>query len=150
MDNVGILYGHLEYLYCGHLEYISAIWYIFGIFSPCFWYIVSRKNLATLWRRRATDRRRKVWATTQYVVFYKRPKHFFQEDEKRKKNLARILFRFGAGIRAARWYTYFQTKYFNSGKFWRALQWKMLVYSMTIWSIYSHLIYFLAIWYSLG
>jgi hypothetical protein len=57
MENVNTFYVHLEYMFYGHLVYFMSIWCIlcpFGnlvviwyIFSP-FWYIVSRKNLATL------------------------------------------------------------------------------------------------------
>jgi hypothetical protein len=36
MENVGIVYDHLEYMYYGH------IWWSFDKFPP-FWYIVSRK-----------------------------------------------------------------------------------------------------------
>jgi hypothetical protein len=28
MENIGIVYGHLELIYYGRLEYITAIWYI--------------------------------------------------------------------------------------------------------------------------
>jgi hypothetical protein len=43
--------------------------------------------------------------------------------------------------RVAIWYTYFQTKSPNLGKFWRALEWKMFVS--------GHLGYITAIWYIL-
>jgi hypothetical protein len=49
---------------------------------------------------------------------------------------------------------YFQTKYPNLGKFWRALDRKMLIYFIAIWNIfrtfwkfYGHLEQFLLIWY---
>jgi hypothetical protein len=44
---------------------------------------------------------------------------------------------------------YFQTKNLNLGKFWRALERKMLLNYMTIWIFFGHLVYFMAIWYSL-
>jgi hypothetical protein len=50
MEKVGIFFGHLEYTYLGHLEYISAIWYFvwpFGIVLPVLVYCV-KNNLATL------------------------------------------------------------------------------------------------------
>jgi hypothetical protein len=46
--------------------------------------------------------------------------------------------------RVARWYTHFQTKQINLGKFWRVLQWKMLVYIFN-----GDLVYFMEIWYIL-
>jgi hypothetical protein len=55
---------------------------------------------------------------------------------------------------------YFQTKYPNFGKFWRALEWKMLLYFMIIWNfklpfgiIFGRLVYlqsfgiFFPIWF---
>jgi hypothetical protein len=56
--NIGIFYGHLEYMYFGHLEYYTAFWYIFlrfgilhheisGIFSYVLVYCIT-KYLATL------------------------------------------------------------------------------------------------------
>jgi hypothetical protein len=49
---------------------------------------------------------------------------------------------------------YFQTKYPNLGKFWRALDWKILIYFMAIANIwltfgifYDHFLHFLFIWY---
>jgi hypothetical protein len=44
----------------------------------------------------------------------------------------------------------FQTKNFNLGKFWRALQLKMLVHFMAIWSILQPFGFFTAIWYFCG
>jgi hypothetical protein len=45
-------------------------------------------------------------------------------------------------IRVAKWYTYFQTKNPNLGKFWRVLLWEMMVY-------FYVLVYFTDIWYIL-
>jgi hypothetical protein len=49
---------------------------------------------------------------------------------------------------------YFQTKYPNLGRFWRALEWEMLMHFMTIWNtlrpfdiIRGSLVQFVAIWY---
>jgi hypothetical protein len=48
---------------------------------------------------------------------------------------------------------YFQTKYLNLGKFWRALKWKILVYFIVIWNIlrpigifYDHLVLLWLVW----
>jgi hypothetical protein len=49
MENVGIFYDHLEYIY-GHLVECMAAWYSlwpFGIFFQV-WYVWTKKNLATL------------------------------------------------------------------------------------------------------
>jgi hypothetical protein len=35
-EKVGILYGHLEYVYFGHVEYILPIWNIFWPFGIYF------------------------------------------------------------------------------------------------------------------
>jgi hypothetical protein len=45
MEDVGIFYGRLVYIFYFHLVYFEAIWYIlwlFGIFFP-FWYVLTRK-----------------------------------------------------------------------------------------------------------
>jgi hypothetical protein len=45
---------------------------------------------------------------------------------------------------------FFQTKNPNLDKFCRVLQWKMLVYLWSFGIFYSHMVYFMAIWYICG
>jgi hypothetical protein len=50
MEAVGLSYGSLVYLMAIWYMYLMAIWHtcwLFGIFFPC-WFVVQRKNLATL------------------------------------------------------------------------------------------------------
>jgi hypothetical protein len=91
MENVGIFYGHLEYftdiwnilrtfgIFYGHL----VMFWQFGIFSPLFWYNVSRK----IWQ---------PWVESPY---------------KSKSDAWRIILRSvnkskHVGSRVARWYIY--------------------------------------------
>jgi hypothetical protein len=67
----------------------------------------------------------------QISVDYKHP-HFFQRAFASEQGCQIV---------------YFKTKNTTLGNFWRVLQWKTLVYFMDSWSLYSHLAYFIDIWY---
>jgi hypothetical protein len=51
-ENVAIFYGHLEYVFDGHLGYFMTLWYILCSFGKFFPVLVpcTKKNLATLRR----------------------------------------------------------------------------------------------------
>jgi hypothetical protein len=44
VDNVGIFYAHLEYIASNWYRYFMGTWQLSGnlVYSPTFWYIVSR------------------------------------------------------------------------------------------------------------
>jgi hypothetical protein len=44
MEDVGIFYGHLVYIFYRLLVFFIDIWYIFGnfVYFPPFWYVVPR------------------------------------------------------------------------------------------------------------
>jgi hypothetical protein len=126
------------YVFYGHLEYLTVIWYIlwsFGTFCDHlayifpFWYHVPRK-IWQPWSERVDGD--KIWAGLSFQV--RSVERFCTCAEKcfRKKWLTKMVHLFPEdemGLRG-RQMVNFQTKNPNLGKFRRALEWKSLVNAM--------------------
>jgi hypothetical protein len=75
MEEVGVLYVHLVYVFYGHLVWFTAIWYIFGylVYSLPPRLGITEKNLATCFAQFWFENRKDLHAQRLRCVFYIQP-----------------------------------------------------------------------------